>query len=53
MKNIEWVWVGYSCAWIATGLCVVIAIYTLKTAAPLWALLIPGCISITRGKSDE
>lgn len=46
MNNDKFLYIGYALAWLSTGIAVSIAIYITKSASPLWAMLIPCCISI-------
>ncbi len=50
-------WIAYAVAWISTSSAVVYAIYITGKISPLWALLIPMCISIEitlkNGKGDK
>jgi len=48
-------WITYSMAWIATALATSIGIYYTKDANCLWAMLIPGMISMksNSGKKDK
>jgi hypothetical protein len=49
MKD-NWVYIGYACAWIATGVAVAVGVYITKNPNCLWALLIPTLISISTHK---
>ena len=44
------IWVAYSMMWISVSLAVSVAVYTTKSAAPLWTFLIPAMIGV---KSDN
>jgi len=48
-------WIAYGMAWIATALATSIGIYYTKDANCLWAMLIPGMISMksNSGKKDK
>jgi hypothetical protein len=37
-------------AWIATAAVVAFAIHITGSAVPLWAMLLPACIEVRRGK---
>jgi hypothetical protein len=54
MKSSKWLYISYSIAWLATGIAVLMAVYITKSAKPLWAMLIPGCLSVTnKGEHDS
>lgn len=38
--------------WIATAVPVAIAVWTLKTATPIWFMLIPALMRFTQGKES-
>lgn len=44
---------AYALAWISTGLAVSIGIYITKDVAPLWAMLIPACISFSSDNNEK
>lgn len=51
MKN----WVPYAAwavMWVAASAVIGFAIYWTHSASPLWALLIPGSISLSKSKGD-
>ena len=47
----KWAYIAYGMAWIATAFAVAVGIYYTKNASCLWAMLIPGFISLTSSKS--
>jgi len=52
MNSNKWAYIGYACAWMATGAVVVTAIITTHSATPIWFMLFPACISISSKKED-
>lgn len=44
-------YIAYGVAWLSTGAAVSIAIWITKSAAPLWAMLIPAFIQIEHKKN--
>jgi hypothetical protein len=46
-------YLAYGLAWLSTGIAVSVAIWVTKSATPLWAMLIPGCLSISNSKRDN
>lgn len=46
----KWAYIAYGCIWMATSAAVITVIIVTKSLAPLWALIIPGCISLTSSK---
>ena len=53
MNSNKWAYIGYGMAWLATGIAVSIGIFTTKSASPLWAMLIPCCISLSTKDDKE
>jgi len=45
-------WIAYGIAWLATGIATSVGIYITKDANCLWAMLIPGMISLS-SKGDK
>lgn len=46
---------GYVCIcvmWIATAVPVAIAVWTLKTATPIWFMMIPAFMRLVQGKGE-
>jgi hypothetical protein len=39
--------------WISTAIAISVAIFVTKSASPLWALLIPACISFSSGDKEK
>jgi hypothetical protein len=44
---------AYAFAWVATAVAVSMAIYITRSASPLWAMLIPACISFSSSDKKE
>lgn len=40
---------AYAFTWIASAIAISVASYVTKSATPLWALLIPACLSLSHG----
>lgn len=44
---------AYAFTWIATAVAISVATYVTKSAIPLWALLIPACLSLSHGDNKN
>ena len=53
MESNKWAYIGYAMAWIFTGIAVTMAVYITKSATPIWFMVLPACISIQSGKSND
>ena len=53
MDSNKWAYIGYACAWLATGAVVATAVIIIHSATPIWFMLFPLCISITSKKDEE
>lgn len=49
----HWGYIAYGMAWLSTSIAVCVAIYITKSAMPLWAMLLPACISLKTSKDDK
>jgi hypothetical protein len=44
---------AYGLVWISIGLAVSVAVFVTKSASPLWAFLIPACISFSHNDDKD
>jgi hypothetical protein len=44
---------AYAFIWISVAIAISVGVYVSKSATPLWALLIPACISVSSGDKEE
>ena len=51
MDSNKWAYIGYTMAWIFTGMTT--AVYLTTSAKPIWFMLIPACISISNHESND